>query len=148
MSAVRIQRVWCRARSRGRALYRDASRAAYVYVLGPPPSRDGDLVLEGESMHATSSTYTSPGTPTCEAPSNHEWSRRDKFTACLYCMVTLRFRLGRVTEKPLENGADLHVNERQKIRHYRAWPTEERRRRIRRKKKWQIAIFLLRAVCT
>ena len=28
-----------------------------------------------------------------------------------------------------ENGADLHVNERQKIRHYRARSTEERRRR-------------------
>ena len=32
-------------RSRGHALYRDASRAAYV--LGPPPSRGGDLELEG-----------------------------------------------------------------------------------------------------
>ena len=32
----------------------------------------------------------------------------------------------------LENGADLYVNERQKIRHYRARSTEERRR-IRRK---------------
>ena len=31
----------------------------------------------------------------------------------------------------LENGADLHVNERQKIQHYRARSTEERRR-IRR----------------
>ena len=30
----------------------------------------------------------------------------------------------------LENGADLYVNERQKIRHYRARYTEERRRRI------------------
>ena len=38
-------RVWCRFRSRGRALYRDASWAAYV--LGPPPSRGGDLELEG-----------------------------------------------------------------------------------------------------
>ena len=28
----------------------------------------------------------------------------------------------------LENGVDLHVNERQKIRHYRARSTEERRR--------------------
>ena len=28
----------------------------------------------------------------------------------------------------LENGADLYVNERQKIRHYRARSTEERRR--------------------
>ena len=33
----------------------------------------------------------------------------------------------------LENGADLYVNERQKIRHYRTRSTEERR--IRRKKK-------------
>ena len=29
----------------------------------------------------------------------------------------------------LENGADLYVNERRKIRHYRARSTEERRRR-------------------
>ena len=38
----------------------------------------------------------------------------------------------------LENGADLHVNECQKIRHYHARSTEERRirrRRRRRKKK-------------
>ena len=34
----------------------------------------------------------------------------------------------------LENGADLHVNERQKIRHYHARSTEERRRRRIRKK--------------
>ena len=34
----------------------------------------------------------------------------------------------------LENGADLCVNERQKIRHYRARSTEERRRRKRRRK--------------
>ena len=40
-----IQGAWCRSRSRARALYRDASRAAYV--LGPPPSRGGDLELEG-----------------------------------------------------------------------------------------------------
>ena len=37
----------------------------------------------------------------------------------------------------LENGADLYVNERQKIRHYRGRSTEERRRRM----KCQIAIF-------
>ena len=30
----------------------------------------------------------------------------------------------------LENGVDLHVNERQKIRHYHARSTEERRREI------------------
>ena len=33
----------------------------------------------------------------------------------------------------LENGADLRVNDRQKIRHYRARSTEERRRRRRRR---------------
>ena len=41
----------------------------------------------------------------------------------------------------LENGADLYVNERQKIRHYRARSTEERRRRIRRKKKNAKSLF-------
>ena len=35
----------------------------------------------------------------------------------------------------LENGSDLHVNERQKIRHYRARSTEEE------KEECQIAIF-------
>ena len=35
-SAVLLQGARCRSRSRGRALYRDASRAAYV--LDPPPS--------------------------------------------------------------------------------------------------------------
>ena len=35
----------------------------------------------------------------------------------------------------LENGADLYVNEHQKIRHYRARSAEERRRRRRRRKK-------------
>ena len=52
----------------------------------------------------------------------------------------------------LENGADLYVNECQKIRQYRARSTEERRRirrRIRRKKKkMPNCDFLLRAVCT
>ena len=35
----------------------------------------------------------------------------------------------------LENGADLYINERQKIRHYRARSAEERKRRRRKKKK-------------
>ena len=35
----------------------------------------------------------------------------------------------------LENGADLYVNERPKIRHYHARSNEERRKRRRRKKK-------------
>ena len=40
-------RAGCRSRSRGRALYRDASRAVYVLSPLPPPSRGGDLELEG-----------------------------------------------------------------------------------------------------
>ena len=44
----------------------------------------------------------------------------------------------------LENGADLYVNEHQKIRHYRTRSTEERRK----KKECQIAIFYFaRCVC-
>ena len=45
----------------------------------------------------------------------------------------------------LENGADLHVNERQKIQHYRARSTEEIRirRRIRRKKNAKSGFFYL-----
>ena len=43
----------------------------------------------------------------------------------------------------LENGADLYVNECQKIRHYRARSTEEGRRRKKKKEEeeCQIAIF-------
>ena len=41
----------------------------------------------------------------------------------------------------LENGADLYVNERQKIGHYRARSTEERRRR---KKNVKSRFFTLR----
>ena len=33
----------------------------------------------------------------------------------------------------LENGADLYVNERQKIRHYRARSAEERRKKTKKK---------------
>ena len=40
----------------------------------------------------------------------------------------------------LENGADLYVNEQQKMRHYRAMSAEERRRR-KKKKECQIAIL-------
>ena len=45
----------------------------------------------------------------------------------------------------LENGADLYVNERQKIRHYCARSTEERRRR---RKRMPNHYFLLRVVHT
>ena len=56
--------------------------------------------------------------------------------------MKLRFRLGpeavSTLHCALENGADLHVNERQKIRHYRARSTEERRRIIEeRRRKWR-----------
>ena len=46
----------------------------------------------------------------------------------------------------LENGADLRVNEREKIRHYRARSTEERRirRRRRRKKNAKSRLFTSR----
>ena len=44
----------------------------------------------------------------------------------------------------LENGADLHVNECQKIRHYRARSTEERRRIRRKKKNAKSRFFTLR----
>ena len=46
----------------------------------------------------------------------------------------------------VENGADLYVNERQKIGHYRARSTEERRRRKKKNAKSQF--FLLRTVRT
>ena len=39
----------------------------------------------------------------------------------------------------LENGADLYVKERQKIRHYRSRSTEERRRR--KNAKWRFFYF-------
>ena len=45
ISAVCLQAVGCRSLSKGRVLYRDASWASYV--LGLPPSRGGDLELEG-----------------------------------------------------------------------------------------------------
>ena len=63
--------------------------------------------------------------------------------------MKLRFRLGPVTQKPLAHCTDLHVNERQKIRHYRARSTEERRRRrrIRRKKKNDKSRFFYFARC-
>ena len=38
-----------------------------AYVLGPPPSRGGDLEIEGR---VNASTYASHETPTCEVPSN------------------------------------------------------------------------------
>ena len=83
-------------------------------------------------------------TPTCEVPSNGVV----EISLLPVRTVKLLFRLGPVSSYPeavntwngaLENGADLRVNERQKIRHYRARSTEERRRRRRN------SDFLLRA---
>ena len=53
-----------------RLYIREMHRVPAAYVLGLPPSRGRDLELEGGVMHATSITYTSPETPTCEVPSN------------------------------------------------------------------------------
>ena len=50
--------------------YIEMHRGPAAYALGPPPSRGGDLELEGGVDACTSSTYTSPKTPTCEVPSN------------------------------------------------------------------------------
>ena len=44
----------------------------------------------------------------------------------------------------LKNGADLYVNERQKIRHYRARSAEERRRKKNKKKNAKSYIFTSR----
>ena len=44
----------------------------------------------------------------------------------------------------LENGADLYVNEHQKIQHYRTMSTEERRIRRRNKKNAKFLFFTLR----
>ena len=66
-----------------------------------------------------------------------EVSRKLQLTLCRrvsllhVLMVKLRFRIGCYHDAvstlhcALENGSDLHVNERQKIRHYRARSTEE-----------------------
>ena len=64
--------------------------------------------------------------------------------------MKLRFRLGPVTQLhgALENGADLRVNERQKIRHYCARSTEERRIEEEEEEGGEIAIFLLHVVRT
>ena len=62
-------------------------------------------------------------------------------------MVKLRFRLGRGTEKTLtlhdalENESNLHVNERQKIRHYRSRSTGEEEEEEEEEEERQMAIF-------
>ena len=54
--------------------YIEMHRGPAAYVLGPPPSRGGDLELEGgvNACHDDIYEYegTSPETPTCEVQSN------------------------------------------------------------------------------
>ena len=100
-------------------------------------------------MHATSSTYTSPKTPTCEIPSNGvvEISLLPVCTGETWIYTRSRYPEAVSTlHCALENGADLHVNERQKIRHYRARSTEERRR-IRKKNNNAKSLFFYFAQC-
>ena len=88
-------------------------------------------------MHATSITYTSPETPTCEVPSNGVVEIRLLPVCTVETSIYTRSSYPEAVSTlhyALENGADLHVNERQKIRHYRARSTEERR--IRKNAKW------------
>ena len=95
-------------------------------------------------MHATSSTYTSPETPTCEVLSNGvvEISLLPVGTGetSIYTRSSYPEAVNTL-HCALENGADLHVNEHQKIRHYRARSTEERRIRRRRRKKNAKSLF-------
>ena len=88
-------------------------------------------------MHTTSITFTNLETPTCEVPSNGV-VEISLLTVCT----------GETSHCALENGADLHVNECQKIRHYRVRSTEERRIRRRREKMNAKSEFFIRAVHT
>ena len=78
--------------------YIEMHRGPAAYVLDPPPSRGGDLELDGRvnACHVEYTTYTSHETPTCEVPSNVVVE-----ISCLSVLVTFRIRLGRVTEKSL-----------------------------------------------
>ena len=82
--------------------------------------------------------YTSPETPTCEVPSNGvvEISLLPVCTGDSSIYTRLSYREAVSTlHCALENGADLHVNERHKMRHYRGRSTEERIRRRKRRKR-------------
>ena len=76
-------------------------------------------------MHATSSTYRSPETSTCEVPSNGVV----KISLLPVCTgdtsIQIRSSYREVVSKlhcAIENGADLHLNERQMIHYYPAMP--------------------------
>ena len=69
-------------------------------------------------MHSTSKTYMSPETSTCEVPSNGvvEISLLPVCTGDTYIYTRSSYREAFSTlHCALENGANLHVNERQKI---------------------------------
>ena len=87
-----------------------------------------------------------PETPTCKVPSNGvvEISLLPVCSGDTSIQTRSSYREAVSTlHCSLENGADLHVNERHKIRHYRGRSTEEDEG-----KECQISIFLLRAVRT
>ena len=114
--------------------YIEMHRGPAAYVMGPPPSRGRDLELEvGVNVCHIEYVYdrTHPETPTCEIPSNGvvEISLLPVCTRSSYPEVVSTLHCA------IENGVDLHANERQKIRHYCSRSTEERKRRRIRKKK-------------
>ena len=98
-------------------------------------------------MHAKSSTYTSPETPTCEVPSNGV-VEISLLPVCTGICTRSSYREAISTlHYALENGAHLHVNERHMMRYYRGRSTEERRRRRRRRKKNAKSRFFFFAWC-
>ena len=135
-SAVWLQGAWCRSRRLEGVRYIEMHRGP-AYVLGPPPSRGGDLELEGGVNVSLWKYGVVHGTLTW---SGIWMSLLDKQEVQDICVGTLHCTL--------ENGADLYVNERQKIRHYHARSAEERRIRRRRKKNAKSWFCLLRAVLT
>ena len=70
--------------------------------MGPPPSRNRDLELEGGVIACHVDYVSSPKTPTCEVPSNGVV----EISLLPVVLVKLRFRLhvGPVTQKPLTHG--------------------------------------------
>ena len=120
-------------------------RGPAAYVLGPPPSRGRGLELEyGVNACRVEYVYESRDS-TCEVPSNGvvEISSLPVYTAETSIQTRSSYPEAVSTlHCALENGADVYLNERQKIRHYRARSTEERRRRMPN------LYFFLRAVRT
>ena len=83
-----------------------------------------------QNLRSCSNVRSSPETPTCEVPSNGvvEISILHVITGETSIQTRSSYREAVSTLYcALENGADLHVNERQKIQQYHARFTEERR---------------------